>query len=99
MVQSAGESHREDSRALAMLQLQSIVLNAEMKSDTSMKARFSLHLCQLDDIRPGRDIGITRSVHTLTSVMLRTSVDSVRCGCRIFLLICILLLLLLSAFI
>ena len=63
--QSAGTSDREPSRALASFQLQSIVLAVEMRSDTSMEAKFRLHRCLLDDIRPGRDAGITRSVSRL----------------------------------
>ena len=62
VVKSCGASQREDGRALARFQLESIVLDVDMKSDTSMKARFSLHRCELDDIRPGRENCITRSV-------------------------------------
>ena len=64
--QTAGAGDRDDASALARFQLQSIVLAADVKSDTSMKARFSLHRCELDDIRPGRDAGITRSVEPFT---------------------------------
>ena len=61
--QSAGASERDADHALAGFYLQSIVLNVEMKSDTSMNARFSLHRCELDDTRLGSDTGITKSVY------------------------------------
>jgi hypothetical protein len=62
MLQSVGESKRDAAHMLARLQLQTMALNADIKSDSAMTAAVSLHCCYLEDARAGRELGITKFV-------------------------------------
>jgi hypothetical protein len=62
LLQSVGETKRDTAQLLARLQLQTIALSADMKSDSSTLATVSLHCCYLEDARLGRELGITKFV-------------------------------------
>jgi len=60
LFQSVGTSKHDTEQILARLQLMAIELLADVQSDTSMKATVTLHSCELQDARPGREAGITK---------------------------------------
>ncbi len=60
LLQTSGVCERDFSQSLGKFELQKIIAEATMNSDTSMKAHVQLHRCLLTDTRPGKDNGITR---------------------------------------
>jgi len=59
-LKTTGTSTRNEKDSLGRFELQTIAVDGQMMSDTSMKASVILCKCVLDDTRPGREAGITK---------------------------------------
>jgi len=66
---SSGISVRDKSKSLARMQLTTVSVDVDMRSDQSMSARVSLHGFDLTDSREGRKDGITKVITQSSSAV------------------------------